>query len=490
MRFPIRPDVRLLPGAVLTLTLAIVYGSTLLPGVGYSGDTAKFQFVGRVLGTPHATGYPTYLVLLHVFQRVVPLGSLAFRANLLSAVLSIAASCFCLALLRRLGLSRTTALAATLTSFLAPTLWSQAIVAEVYALHSLFLFATLYFLVRWDGTRSRRDFLAACAVYAFSFGNHMTAITLLPAFATFVALRDRRIFADRGLVVRALALVALGAGQYAYLIWRSRDPATSYLEARATDLAGLWDVVTGRQFGPLLFSFTPRQVLLERLPAFLRLLGREIGLALPVVVLGVVMLRDRALRALLGLALLGPLLFALNYRIDDIHPYLIPVFSVIALFFGIGAWRLEAWLETRTMRRLRHAGVLAFILPMVSVALNFSRVDRSGDVVNARKTESILESVGANAVILSANYRMSQFFWYYLIGEGQEAERHVYLVHHVRPAEIRAYLREHASIPLREEPGHIPPGLAVFTVGDAWRRELEREGLRVSPAASPLSRVE
>jgi hypothetical protein len=474
---------------VLTLALATVYGATLLPGVGYSGDTAKFQFVGWVLGTPHSTGYPTYLVLLHLFQTLVPLGSLAFRANVLSAVFSIVAAWFCLGLLLRLGLSRVTALAATLTAFLAPTLWSQAIVAEVYALHSLFVLATLFFLVRWHGTRSRGDLLAACAVYAFSFGNHMTAIALLPAFVAFVALCDRRVFTDWGLAARVLALVGLGALQYGYLVWRSLDPDTPYLESQAPDLLDLWYIVTGKGFASHLFAFTPRQMLLERVPVFARLLVREIGFALPVAILGVFALGDRALRTLLVLALLGPLAFALDHKIPDIEPYFIPVFTVVALFFGIGAWRIEAWLGARAPR-LRHAGVLAWVVPLLSVTQNWSRVDRSGDVADARMAEWILASAGEDAVILSSNYRMSQFLWYYLIGEGQEAERHLYLVHQVRPREVRAYLREGVAIPLPEEQRRVPPGLTVFTVGEAWARPLERQHLRVSPATPPLSRVE
>ncbi len=476
------PGVRVVPGVVLTLTLAVVYGATLLPGVGYSGDTAKFQFVGRVLGTPHATGYPTYLVLLHVFQRVIPAGSLAFRANLLSAVLSIAAAWFCLGLLRRLGLSRITALAATCTAFLAPTLWSQSIVAEVYALHNLFVLATLYFLVRWHGTRERRDLVAACAVYAFSFGNHMTTITLLPAIAVFVAWCDRRLLADRTLAWRVLTLVALGALQYGYLVWRSRDPSTAYVESRAPDLAGLWYVVSGAQFGSQFFAFTPREVFLVRFPAFLRFLVRELGPALPFAIIGMVALRDHALRVLFVLALLGPLTFALSYRIADIGPYFIPVFTVIAILFGIGVGKIET--------RFRHAGLIALMVPIVSIAMNLSRVDRSRDVADARRTETILESAGTHAVILSPNYHTSEFLWYYLIGEGFEARYRIYLVHHVRPPEVHDYLRAGATIPLWEEPGRIPPGLSVFTVGDAWRRELEAEGLKVSPAESPLSRVE
>lgn len=53
----------LLWSSLLVLLLCAVYSFTLLPGIGYQGDTAKFQFVGKVLGIPQPTGYPTYIFL-------------------------------------------------------------------------------------------------------------------------------------------------------------------------------------------------------------------------------------------------------------------------------------------------------------------------------------------------------------------------------------------------------------------------------------------
>ncbi|HEY8489360.1 MAG TPA: hypothetical protein VIO14_00045, partial [Dehalococcoidia bacterium] len=43
--------------------MAVIYVSSLLPGMGYSGDTARFQFVGATLSTPHTTGYPLYVLV-------------------------------------------------------------------------------------------------------------------------------------------------------------------------------------------------------------------------------------------------------------------------------------------------------------------------------------------------------------------------------------------------------------------------------------------
>src|SRR5512141_1535941 len=62
----------------------VAYLRTLLPGIAF-GDWGEMQTVPHILGVAHPTGYPTY-VLIAWLAELVPIGSVAFRANLLSAV--------------------------------------------------------------------------------------------------------------------------------------------------------------------------------------------------------------------------------------------------------------------------------------------------------------------------------------------------------------------------------------------------------------------
>src|SRR5258708_36088461 len=61
----------------------VVYLRTLLPGPSF-GDWAEMQFIPAQLGIPHPTGYPLYVLLGWLFS-LVPIGSWAYRADLLSA---------------------------------------------------------------------------------------------------------------------------------------------------------------------------------------------------------------------------------------------------------------------------------------------------------------------------------------------------------------------------------------------------------------------
>jgi hypothetical protein len=73
--------------------LSVVYGRTVQRSTGnqFSVDTTKFDYLGLVLGTAHPPGYPLYTMLNAAFVHIVPWGSVALRANLLSAVFAILA---------------------------------------------------------------------------------------------------------------------------------------------------------------------------------------------------------------------------------------------------------------------------------------------------------------------------------------------------------------------------------------------------------------
>lgn len=458
------------PALVAAGGLGALYASTLLPGVGYHPDTARFQYVGKVLGTPHPTGYPTYVLLNHFFVTLLPLGSLAFRANLLSAVLSAAAAAVLVRLLQHLGVRSEAALAAALLLGVTAPVWSQSVVAEVYTLNLLFVAAVLLFAVRWDAGGRRRDFLAGAAVLAVSFGNHMTMVTLLPALLVFVLLRDRRILTRPSMLSWLALFAAAGALQYGYVIWRSLDPATPYLESRATDLSSLLAVVTGARMQRHMFAFTPPRLLTERLPMFGSLLWHAFGPLLAVAAYGAWRLGRRPLAVLLALAFLGEATFALGYDIADIFPYFIPCLLVIAVVLGLGFEGIAARMGPR-WRPLVATALLA--LAAVPAAARFAELDRSHDTAIAHRFELVLDTVERDALLLPAQGHHSRFLQYYLLGEGLEAARNV---HVTWPLESAArYLRGGAAN-LYYQRRFAPRGLAVYCLGRGQRDELVARG--------------
>src|SRR5262249_15599673 len=148
-------------------------------------------------------------------------GEPAHALNLASAIEAAAACAVIVLAGAELSGSIAAGAAAALLFAASYTFWSQAIIAEVYALHMLFVALTLLLLLRWQRQPTDRRLLAFFAAYALGFGNHLSMILLAPAYTIFLLASAprgwRSLFAPR-IVALAAACAAAGALQYAWNI--------------------------------------------------------------------------------------------------------------------------------------------------------------------------------------------------------------------------------------------------------------------------------
>jgi 4-amino-4-deoxy-L-arabinose transferase-like glycosyltransferase len=153
-------------------------------------DAAMLQVQVAVLGISHPTGYPTYLMLSHLFT-YLPVGDVAYRANLASA--AWAALAVLVVYAAGLLLSRRVAAAAVgaLTFGLGTALWSQAVIAEVYTLNALFLALTVLALLFWREHRRDCYLLISALLTGLCLTNHLTSGLLLPASLLYVGLVEQ-----------------------------------------------------------------------------------------------------------------------------------------------------------------------------------------------------------------------------------------------------------------------------------------------------------
>lgn len=465
--------------------LGCIYIYSLLPGIGYSGDSAKFDFVGRILGTPHTSGYPLYMVLNHIFVALIPFGTLAYRANLLSAVFAVVAVLFLRRVICLLGVRPIVAFSCALMAGVASTFWSQAIVAEVYALNALFVAATLWAFLRWEGTRRKGDLYLASAIYALSFGNHLTMVTLLPAVVLFVFLTDRTVFLTLRSVVVIACIIMIGALQYSYIFWRTFDATTPYLEMATPDLKTFWWYVTGAQFKGSMFAFRGADLIHNRIPWYFKVLVSEYLVALPV--LGLVGARRLSIRQ--NLLLLGTFVmsagFAVNYNIVDIQAYFIPSFLIVAVYIALG---LESLIQRLSGRSAQVASIACLLLPVVLTVKNLPAVSQRENVAEARRVEHVLASLGHNAVVVTNQYDVYEFLQYYLLGEGLQS-RGLFAVHVPGPDAIRAHLSGRVPLWLKEERKQVPTGLPLVCVTTADQKALASEGFRLVPRQGEIWEV-
>ena len=205
-----------------------IYLVTLCPTQFYQ-DTPEFINTAFTLGISHPAGFPTYNLLAKALT-FLPLGSIAFRVNLFSALAALAALLLAgaagAALLRCLygkhlaeGPAGWSVWVPVGYLAFCPPFWTQSLQAEVYTLHVAFTAALLWFLLKWRLQDDVRFLYLAALVYGLSAGNHATVGFYLPAvLLLFFAWCRQRPWVHLG---RCAVLFLLGFSIYAYLPVRS-----------------------------------------------------------------------------------------------------------------------------------------------------------------------------------------------------------------------------------------------------------------------------
>src|ERR687889_1887221 len=227
-------------GAAVAIFTGILYLGTLAPTVlPYSTpdtlDSPMLQAEVSVLGVGHPTGYPTYMMLTHLFT-YLPFGDPAYRVNLASTIYGVAAVFLVYLAGLRLGGKLVAAAAGTLAFGLSGTFWSQAVIAEVYTFEALLVALVILFLLVWRDRRDGRYLLLCAFLVALSLTHHLPSGLLSPAAQAFVFLTDRRVFSRTGLMLKGVGLFLLGLLPLIYLPIRAlmhaplneADPSTPW----------------------------------------------------------------------------------------------------------------------------------------------------------------------------------------------------------------------------------------------------------------------
>jgi len=372
-------------------------------------DAARFQVAAPLLGTAHPTGYPTFIMLGHLFT-YLPFGDVAYRVNLLSAVAGALAVGLFVPVARHLGARVLPAAGCALLYAFSSTFWGQATGAEVYTLHAAFVLAVLLLLLRWRRWRRAGDLLLAAGLFGLALGNNAGTVLLAPAFLVLI-------LDSRGRPPRRLFALSSGVGLfvglsvYAYLPLRGFAGAWHNYGDPVHDWHDVWRLVSGSRFQRLVDP-SPENLLRGAEGFWWGLLsqasypiGAVVGLVLACGGLaGAVLLvrRDRIVGVSLLVALAATLGYALSYRIADVAVYFLPVYLLLALFLAValsalgrpGFFRRGSWAGL--------AGLVAFLplaLAGAALALGYGWQDRSWDYGYRAVAEETLAALPPGAVL-------------------------------------------------------------------------------------------
>lgn len=388
---------------LLVLASLALYTATAAPSVAtIFDDSLEFQVVLPTLGIAHPSGYPLYTLLGKLVTLLLPFRDPAGRANLFSALCAAAAAGLLYLAARKLAGSRPAALVATTAFAISPAWWSQATLAEVYALHGLLVILFIYLLLRWEeaqssggqrsesrGERSETGFqspaanylAAAALVFGLGLTHHRMIALLLPAALVFIFWTDPALIRQPRRWLWPLALGITPLLLYLYLPLRGAQGITSLDETYTAAWSGTLDWILARGYSVFL---TDNPFGVERgVSNFVALFLAQMG-ALPLLaaLAGLVETWRFSTRrsVFLLLATVAQIAFGAAYKVQDIEVFFIPAFMLTALWAAIGlarvfdaaalqashagrSWQMPAW--------ARPIYLAAWLLPLVALVLFF-----------------------------------------------------------------------------------------------------------------------
>jgi hypothetical protein len=424
--------------SVVVSTLAI-YIKTLCPTV-YWWDSGEFIANIAILGIPHRPGFPVYMLLGKVFCWL-PLGSFAFRINLMSALFaSLSLGIFFKIFVRLTNLllpqkaKRETmvwfsSLLFVLILGFTYSFWIQAVRAEVYSLNLLFFSLLLFITVEYLQKRESKHLYLFFFIFGLGLGNHhLSLLSTLPAllFLIFFAFRANVTESPSSVIsnpsfvneLRKLPLylvfLLLGLSIYLYLSVRSLShPVLAWGETKSIS-SSAGSVFAVDTLKHLNFDFLSNGM--TTLSHIFGLLLDQLTLpcfALSLVGFFLLYRHGRKTLVFLLLLVLGNCAVVLFMTTDfiatnpDLHGYLL--FSVFAFAFsgGLAVFLILNGIAHSSFA-FRRIIILSFVLFSVyPLFKHYSESDLSSDRMAADYGKSAIADLDSNSVLFADNVNLN-----------------------------------------------------------------------------------
>ncbi len=410
---------KFIPPLSLILFILVVYLLTLAPGLTWSHDGADggdLISAAATNGVAHPSGYPVYLVLAKFFQ-LWPVGSLAFRTNLLSALAATAATFLLYGILVWLPASPVQGnwLAGWIAAGLfgiSPLVWSQAVITEVYTLHAAFVTLVFFLALSFPSSPKRHNFLQGL-VLGLAAANHLTSLFMLPI--VFISSFWKKTFRDIDGTSIRLFIGAFGLGLSAYALLPLRASTLPPVNWGNPTTLGRWVwLVTGQLYQNRLLDLTLAGFL-QRAQSYLGLLLEQFDLpGMTLALIGVIFFfkPSRLYFITIASAVLS-FLFAAVYNSFDAYVYLLPILVSMAIWIGIATGGLMRWGSTR--KRVTEFATLAVtvVFGLMLLLQRWPQMDASRDTRAEDFGAQAMQLIPPDGLVFADGDRAIFTLWYF-----------------------------------------------------------------------------
>ena len=473
---------RAAPAIVVLVALAL-YVVTLMPGAAFD-DWGEMQSVPHVLGVAHPTGYPTYILTAWLFE-LLPLGSVAWRANFLSATCVAVALGSLTAIGPRVGVRPVLAALAALATGAVATVWSSAVVAEVNPLHLALMALLIHRSLVWADELRLRDLALGGLLVGLGLGNHLLTGFVAPFFVLFALWAGRHALREKPAWLLAPVAAGLaGLAVYAYIpIAAAANPPLPY--NHPTTLDGLRFLVTGEQFrGQFsgLFTTSSFGPFTSSMGDLAQLMAARATPVFPILgLIGLALLVRR--RPAFGLACWGALIAGIDVWANYLHleHYLLVPFLLLGIGVGVA---LDAGVNgvTRVLagRRLGRgaivvAGGLAAVLVVALVLRNAQLANRNDDRSAQDYIDAMAAQLPPNAAVMTY-WAAAPPLWYATLVEGLRPDllvvddtNIVYEGWGTRERRIDELICDRPVYVMRPNDAELDPTRAAYALTEAFR---------------------
>ncbi|NWR56630.1 TM260 protein, partial [Bucorvus abyssinicus] len=404
--------------------VAALYTATLQPALP-GGDAGNLITAAYELGVAHPPGYPLFTLLAKLVTGLLPVGSPAYRVNLLCGLLGAAAASLLFYTVFRLSGSYAGGiLAAGVFSFSRLT-WQWSIAAEVFSLNNLFVGLLMALTTRFEEASTAKERSKISKLGAFCCGlslcNQHTIVLYIACIVPWVLSRlFRKTELSLGHLLKLGLCFLAGLLPYLYL------PASSYLNRARwtwgdqTTFQGFLTHFLREEYGTFNLAKSETGSSMREMLVF-QLEQMKSELSLPVLALALVACVSTALPTkqqkspviwlFAGMLCLYSLFFAWRANLDVTKPLFLGVVerfwlqssAVVAVLAGLGLAALasvrSAVLESsRVLPWLEWLSALALVASQVWA--NYSACDQSNNYVIDKFARNLLSSMPMGAVIL------------------------------------------------------------------------------------------
>ncbi len=285
-----------------------------------------------------ALAHPLY-IMIGIAAKFIPVGELAWRINMISAVFGAIAIAN-LFLLLRLWLDKIwPAVIGAVTLAVSWTFWQNAVIAEVYTLYAAQLFTELLVFFQYIRTKRTGYLYLLALLNGLAVANHLWGVLALACYGVYILTLVFRRRVGLKVLILFITLWIIGAAPYEYLVVKNIVVTGDIKGTVESALFG-----DGWR-GAVLNTNLSAKVFLENI-VFMVLNFPTPNLLLLFVGLAILYKKSPSIafaNVILAMTILY-FVFAFRYTVPDRHAFFLPFYCFGAVFIALGAdWLLSRY---------------------------------------------------------------------------------------------------------------------------------------------------